>query len=93
MFDVMSRQCDQCLLSPNRIVRPGRVKGILKDTARKDCHFICHKGSIAKRDIACRAHYDATGGGQLARIARRLRMVREIDPETLEPVAPAPQPS
>jgi hypothetical protein len=82
-FEVMSRPCDQCLLTPQRIVRPGRVKEILRETARRDCHFQCHKGTIAGRDIACRAHFDATGGGQLARIARRLNAVVEVDPDTV----------
>jgi hypothetical protein len=86
MFEVMASKCDQCLLTKNRIVSAARAREIVKVTRQKDCSFICHKGSIAKREIACRGHYDETGGGQLARIARRLNAVVEIDPKTLEPV-------
>ncbi|MDD2878713.1 MAG: hypothetical protein PHZ23_15960 [Acidiphilium sp.] len=86
MFEVMSKACDQCLLSPRKIVSDARRRQIMRDTVRKDCSFICHKASISGRDVACRLHYDATGGGQLARIAGRFGMVRFVDPETLEHV-------
>ena len=84
-YDLMARPCDQCLLSAQKIVSDVRRRQILAETARKDCAFLCHKGTIAGRQIVCRAHYDASGGGQLGRIARRLGAIREIDPETLEP--------
>lgn len=84
MFEVMSKACDQCLLSPRKIVSDARRRQIMRETARRDCPFICHKASIAGREVACSLHYDATGGGQLARIARRLGMVRFVDPETME---------
>ena len=83
-FDVMAECCNQCLMTPNKIVSNARRRQIVQDTRRRDCHFICHKAD--GRDIACRGHMDATGGGQLARIAHRLNAVRLIDPETLEPV-------
>jgi hypothetical protein len=75
MFKVQAKQCDQCLLSPNRIVPARRVKQILKETLQKDCHFICHKTD----DVACRGHFDATGGGQMARIAGRLGMIEFVE--------------
>ena len=84
-YDLMARPCDQCLLSAQKLFSDLRRRQILAETARKDCAFLCHKGTIAGRQIVCRAHYDASGGGQLGRIARRLGAIREIDPETLEP--------
>jgi hypothetical protein len=84
-FEVMARQCDQCLFSPERIVSGARAAQIIRDCARRDVSFECHKGSLAERHIACRGHFD-TGVGQMSRIAERLRIVVEIDPDTLEPV-------
>lgn len=86
MFEVMSKACDQCLLGPHKIVSDARGRQIMRDTARKDCSFICHKASIAGREIACRLHYEATGGGQMARIAGRLGMIRFVDLATMETV-------
>jgi hypothetical protein len=54
---------------------------------RRDCAFFCHKATIAGREIACRGHFDATGGGQLARIAGRLGVIEFIDPKTLRATA------
>ena len=82
-FELMSEPCDQCLMTANKIVSDARRKQILKETLRKDCAFICHKASIAGREIACRGHFDATGGGQLARIAGRLNAIKLVDPKSL----------
>lgn len=84
-FEVMSRCCNQCLMSEQRIVSRTRASQILRDCCRKDISFICHKGSIAGREIACRGHFN-TGVGQMSRIAERLRMVVEIDPDTMLPI-------
>lgn len=80
-FEVMSRKCDQCLLSPARIVPVARMRQIVRDCRRRDVSFICHK-SPDGREIACRGHFD-TGVGQLARIARRFRMITEVEPEMI----------
>jgi hypothetical protein len=70
-------------MSPGRIVSGARCKEILRETARRDCAFICHKSPPGRR-IVCRGHADATGGGQLTRIMDRLNMIDLIDPETLQ---------
>lgn len=85
-FELMSEPCDQCLMTKNKIVSDARRKEVLRETLRKDCAFICHKASVAKREIACRGHYDATGGGQIARIAGGLGAIVLINPETLEKI-------
>lgn len=84
-FQVMSRKCDQCLLGPNRIVSSNRAAEILKQCARDDTHFLCHKGTMAGRQIGCRGHYD-TAPGRVPRFAQWLDLVTEIDPDTLAPV-------
>lgn len=78
----MSRQCGGCLFSPSRIVSGQRAAQLIKDCARKDVSFLCHLGTMEGREIACRGHFD-TGVGQMSRIAERLGMVVEIDPETM----------
>ncbi|MCL5460419.1 hypothetical protein M3M33_17405, partial [Loigolactobacillus coryniformis] len=50
---------------------------ILRDCARKDTHFICHKSSMTGGDACCRGFYDdamkPTGRPtQMMRIAGRL---------------------
>lgn len=83
-FAVMSEPCNECLLSPNKIVSDSRRKELLAGCHERDDFFICHKATIAGYRIACRAHYDSTGGGQLGRIASRLGMVREVCLQELE---------
>lgn len=80
-FEVMARRCDQCLFSPERIVSAARMREVIRECRRKDVSFMCHK-SPAGREIACRGHFD-TGVGQMSRIAERLGVVVEVDPETL----------
>lgn len=79
----MSRECDQCLMTPHRIVPKKRAAQLIRDCRKKDCSFICHK-SPTGREIACRGHFN-TGVGQMSRIAERLGAIVEIDPQTLEP--------
>ena len=85
MFEVMSRKCDQCLMTKDRIVSGRRAAQLVEECRRKDQSFLCHKGTMEGRKIACRGHFD-TGVGQFSRIAERLGMIVEIDPETLVPV-------
>lgn len=86
MFKVMSRPCDQCLLTPERIVSGRRAAEIIRQTRAQNCHFVCHKSPKGRNnEIACRAHHDL-GIGQMSRIAGRMGWIEEIDPETLLPV-------
>lgn len=83
-FKVCEGACDQCLFSKDRIVSAGRVREILAECARDDTHFICHKASIADRDVCCRAFYD-TRDSQMIHIAGRLNMIEFVDPATGKP--------
>jgi hypothetical protein len=83
-FEVMSRECDQCLLSKARIVSGRRAAQIIGQCRSGNKHFICHK-SPDGREIACRGVHEMRIG-QMSRIAERLGMVVEIDPDTLEAV-------
>lgn len=77
MFKVCDKPCDQCLFSKDRIVSAARMKQILKDCRESDSHFICHKATIAGKDVCCRGFYD-TQTSQGIRIAQRLRMVEMV---------------
>jgi hypothetical protein len=95
VFERMARRCNQCLMSANKIVSDERRRQLLASMRETDNHFQCHKGTIAGRVIACRGHYDATGGGVIGRLARALNVAPiDIDPDTLQPVdlPPAPRP-
>lgn len=78
-FYVMSKRCDECLYGPNTIVSNARRAELLNDLKRQDSHFICHKASIAGKEVACRGDFEQRGCGQLGRIMGRLGMIREID--------------
>jgi hypothetical protein len=87
-FKVMSRACDQCLFSKDRIVSGARAAQIISKTRRDQSHFICHKASIAgDQDVACHEHHKL-GIAQMSRIAERLGVVEWIDPVTLESQTP-----
>jgi hypothetical protein len=78
-FKVMSRACDQCLFSKERIVSGERAAEVIRKTRERNCHFICHKSD----DTACHEHHKL-GIGQMSRIAERMGFVTWIDPETMQ---------
>lgn len=54
-----------------------RAREILSECKQKDIHFVCHKATIAEKDVCCRSFYD-TQTSQMVRIAQRLGMVRFV---------------
>lgn len=79
MFQVMSRRCDECLYGSNKIVSKERMKEILAEIERNDCHFICHKATIVGRDVCCRGDWDSPhGGGKLGRMAKYFKRFVEV---------------
>lgn len=89
-YELMTAPCDQCLTTRDRIVSGERAAALVAGCRREDVKFICHKASIAGRNIACRGVHDAIGPCRAYRFARAIGVpVVEIDPETLEPAAPA----
>lgn len=56
---VMSKQCDHCLLSPNRLVSGKRAAEIVSKTKDElGATFTCHKGNLIGCDAICRRWYD-----------------------------------
>ncbi len=84
MLKIMSRPCDQCLLTKGRIVPGERAAQILETCERDDSHFLCHKGTIAGLDIACRAHADRFPGRAIRLAAALGIKLEEVDPATME---------
>lgn len=80
---VAREKCSQCLYTENRIVPNARTKEIFRDCARKDTHFLCHKGTIAGKDVVCAGCYESRNPGQLVRIMERLNGIEFVDAENL----------
>jgi hypothetical protein len=82
-FEVAKKRCDQCLFSGAKIVSDERRAEILRNCARDDTHFICHKFTIAEdgdSQVCCRGFYDADpAASNLMRIAGRLGAVEFVD--------------
>jgi hypothetical protein len=79
-FKVAAERCDQCLFSRDAIVDEKRRRGILRDCARGDKHFICHKFTMVGQEACCRAFYDRDPGAtNLMRIAHRLNAVEFVE--------------
>jgi hypothetical protein len=85
-FEIMSESCNQCLMTKNKIVSDARRKQILSHIEQTDGYFICHKASLAHREIACYGHFKATGGGKVGRMSKWLGTTKYVDPKTLERV-------
>lgn len=81
--EIMTHECDQCLMGKNRIVSGQTAARIISDTVEQDRAFLCHKGTVAGREIACRGHHERTGGGRLTRMAAAFGILDEIDPDTM----------
>lgn len=88
---VFKEQCQNCLLSPDAIVSPARIRGILKECRQQQTHFICHKASMKGEETVCAEWYRTQGPlSQMVRIAQRLGVVEFVeqeDQEKLEPYA------
>lgn len=75
MLEICEERCNQCLFSKDRIVSGERMADIISDCRRKDSHFLCHKHTIAGRDVMCRGFYETQPPSQMLRIAGRLDAV------------------
>jgi hypothetical protein len=80
MFEVCEKRCDQCLFSANKIVSDSRKTKLLKEIARAQSYFVCHKATINGKETCCRGFYDTMGGAsQMVRIAERLSAVKFVE--------------
>jgi len=73
-FKVFKTQCQNCLLSKDRIVPPKRAKAIIQSCAQDQTHFVCHKSSMAGGNTCCKAFFDNFGD-----VAKNIRMAKWLD--------------
>jgi hypothetical protein len=79
---VYKEQCDQCLLSKNRIVSSERAKDIIKECVNENTYFICHKSSIDGGKIGCKGFFDKFGDKtKLISLAKWLGIVKFVEQE------------
>jgi hypothetical protein len=79
---IMSKCCDQCLTTPQRIVSGERAAEIISECKRTGNHFFCHKGTIAGKHIHCRGVHDALKGSRAYRAAKIFGIrIKEVDPD------------
>ena len=83
VFQVMSRPCDECLVSKKRIVTEDRANAILADIDASNHHFMCHKASAAGKNVAC-AGTEARNQSLAHRLALLWGSVRQVTLEELE---------
>lgn len=77
--EVFEKRCNQCLFSDAKIVPDARKAEIIETCVKTDTHFICHKASLAGRDVCCRGFYDAHPGiGQGRRIGDVMGLTRFV---------------
>lgn len=78
-FEVMSQCCNECLFGSNKIVSEERKTGILNDCQETGRYFVCHKATLADRDVCCRGFYDRNPYHNTAmRLAAILNVVRFV---------------
>lgn len=84
MFRLKRERCATCILNPAATRIPlsaARITEFIKGAQAKDTHVVCHDtlDQPKRLQAACRGYYDQFGGGQLARIARRLGAIEETE--------------
>ena len=80
---VARERCSQCLYTENRIVSNARAKQLIRDCAKNDTHFLCHKGTAEGKEVVCAGCYESRNPGQLVRIMERLDAIDFVDADAL----------
>lgn len=84
VFEIMSKRCDECLFTRNRIVTKDRAAEKVAQCLATGKPFDCHKANLKKRSVTCRGFFDVVGEELLVvRLAKQLDLVREIKEEEL----------
>jgi hypothetical protein len=82
---VVSRSCNECLFSSNRIVPQERKDQIIQQTLAEDRYFTCHKAMIEGRDLCYRGFFDIHKFDSLVtRLAIQLNRVEFVDLNDLQ---------
>lgn len=87
---VAAKRCDQCLFGKNKVVSDTRRDDILRECARKDRYFECHKGTLRGDKVVCAGFVEAVNRDEIpnstVQIVSRLGMLVPVDPVTGDPV-------
>lgn len=82
-FKVAHKRCDECLFSSAKIVDEDRKNEILKECAKNNNYFLCHKSTIRNDAVVCRGFFDEQSN-QACVVAKKLNIVKYVDPNTGE---------
>lgn len=80
---VCSHLCETCVFRPGNLMelRPGRLRGMIRDALRADSCIPCHKTLDGERAV-CRGFYDLHRRDTLACRLGLVVGVLEIDPDS-----------
>jgi len=81
MKKVCSKQCQNCLVTADRIVSPEAAGEILKQCLEDDSFFVCHRATMGdlgegNDQVMCKGFYDLTDRYQ---ILERVGLIKWID--------------
>ena len=80
LLRVVSKQCDQCLFSKNKIVSDKRKADLLAKCKQEDTLFYCHKFSTRDEEVCCRGFFDRELN-TYTQLAKRLNFYVEVEEE------------
>ncbi len=80
---VMSKQCNECLFSKNKIISDEKKENLLNECWRSDTHFVCHKFTIAGQDGVCKGFWDNYQTALMG-LAKASNMVELVNPDELK---------
>lgn len=79
-LQVCEKLCDECLFTPNRIVRDGAKEDIVEECLKADKYFICHKSTIVGREFVCRGFWNKHRNDVLPlRLAQMWNLVEYVE--------------
>jgi hypothetical protein len=81
---VADRKCTECLFSLQRLVPPERAAELIKKTITKKKFFVCHKGSLAGRDLVCHGSFQQYVSPDWQQLLLLMEKIRFVNPDRLE---------
>ena len=78
---IMAERCPTCIFRPHNPMhlRPGVLAHMLKETAAKQGHIVCHDTLDLPKQAICRGFADGYGEqSQMVKMAGRIGFIKEI---------------
>jgi hypothetical protein len=76
---VQRKMCDQCLFSKDKIVSDLRKAELLKDCKENNNNFICHKATIAGKEVVCHAFYKTVSNPAISKMLESIGEIEFVD--------------